>query len=138
MKLRLAAADRDDDDIDITPMIDCVFLLLLFFMLTSSFIEEASVLRIVLPRADDPVKVSRDDADFVSLAVDGQVFFGDEPLEHLEALAEKLAARAGDRRSRPVVIRCDARCEYRQFMQVKNVLKSAGVETLFEEVEVQP
>ena len=40
-------------------------------------------------------------------------------------------------RQRPVIIRCDARCEYQQFIQVKNVLKLAGIETIFEEVEVR-
>lgn len=42
MKLNLPATD-EDDEIDITPMIDCVFLLVLFFMVTSSFIDEAKM-----------------------------------------------------------------------------------------------
>lgn len=137
MKLRLAQVESEDDEIDITPMIDCVFLLLLFFMLTSSFIEEANVFKIMLPKAAQPSKVSRDKADFVSVTVEGKYFFGDEELEHLDVLLEKLKARDATK-DRPVVIRCDARCEYQQFMQVKNVLKLAGVETIFEEVEVKP
>lgn len=138
MKLRLAQVESEDDDIDITAMIDCVFLLLLFFMLTSSFIEEANVFKILLPKAAQPMKVARDKADFVSVTADGKFFYGDEELEHLDVLLDKLKAREAVAKDRPVVIRCDARCEYQQFMQVKNVLKLAGVETIFEEVEVKP
>lgn len=138
MKLRLPQAEPDDDEIDITPMLDCVFLLLLFFMLTSSFIEEVDVVKITLPKADHPSKVSRDWTVSVSIAADGKIFYQGKPLDHLDALLDKLKDRNARTKSRSVVLRCDARSEYQLYMQVKNVLKLAGVETIFEEVEVQP
>lgn len=141
MKLRIAPAEfEDSDDIDLTPMIDCIFLLVLFFMLTSTFIEEAKVYKIVLPKGDQPATVSREDVDTISLTVDGEIYFlggkKENRVESPEELLEKLKQRDESARSRPVVIRCDARCEYRQFMQIKNVLKLAGVEAIYEEVEV--
>ena len=51
-----------DDEIDITPMIDCVFLLLIFFIVTSKMEESASV---VLPPARHGVEVSQEDAIIV-------------------------------------------------------------------------
>jgi len=42
MRLDLPPLD-EDDEIDITPMIDCVFLLVLFFMVTSSFLDEPTM-----------------------------------------------------------------------------------------------
>lgn len=141
MKLRIEHTEPEEDDIDITPMIDCVFLLVLFFMVTSSFIEEAKVFKIVLPKADHPITVARDQADSISVTVDGEYFFrdasGEAKIDNLEVLVEKLRERGEAQKSRPVIIRCDARCEYRQFVEVKNALKLAGVETFFEEVEVQ-
>ena len=137
MRLRLRQVDQEDDEMIITSMVDILILLLMFFMLTSSFSEEVDVFKVVLPKANHPTKVSHDWADFVILTVDGKIRFQGKPLDHLDALLDKLNARDARTKKRPVVIRCDARCEYQQFMQVKNVLKMAGVETIFEEVEVQ-
>lgn len=49
----------DDDEIDITPMIDCVFLLLIFFIVTSKMEEQANV---NLPPANYGVAVSMNNA----------------------------------------------------------------------------
>jgi len=137
MKLRVASAEQGStDEIDITPLVDVIFLLVLFFMFTSSFIEEAKVFKIVLPKADEPLTVARDDADVVSLTVDGEYYFrGVKPEQEEIKDLPKLIERLGERpNSRPVIVRCYARCEYRDFVQVKNALKLAGVETIFEEV----
>ena len=44
--------EREQLDVNITPLIDVIFLLVLFFMFTSTFIEEAKVFQIELPKAD--------------------------------------------------------------------------------------
>lgn len=140
MNLRLAMPE-EDDEIDITPMIDCVFLLVLFFMVTSSFIEEAQAFKITLPRADESVTIARDKIDAVSVTLAGEYYFrdasGEQKLDSLEVLLQRLRQRRPEDKERPVLIRCDARCEYQQFVQVKNVLKLAGVAIIFEEVEVR-
>ncbi|MDP6357880.1 MAG: biopolymer transporter ExbD, partial [Planctomycetota bacterium] len=106
-----------------------------------TFIEESKVFKIVLPKADEPQTITRDDVDSISITVDGEYFFrtgaDDEQLPDLETLLDKLQQRPADQAQRPVIIRCDARCEYSQFMQVKNVLKLAGINTIYEEVEVR-
>lgn len=140
MNLKLTLPE-EDDDIDLTPLIDCIFLLVLFFMLTSSFIEEAKAYKIVLPRADKATTVDRAGADAISVTVDGRYFYrdakGEEQVENLEVLLNRLQSRPTQTPPRPIILRCDARCEYRQYMRVKNLLKLAGVETVFEEVEVR-
>ncbi len=140
MKLQMPQTE-DDDDIDLTPLIDCVFLLVLFFMVTSSFIDEAKAFKITLPHADSAITVARESADTISISATGKIHVRsgteEKEIEDLDELRRKLrpADRAGPQR--PVIIRCDARCEYQRFIQVKNVLKLAGVETVFEEVEVR-
>lgn len=140
LPIKVALPD-EEDDIDLTPMIDCVFLLVLFFMVTSSFIDEAKAFEVRLPTADTATTIPRDAADSISIGVDGKLALrlaaGEQEIEGPEALLEALRNRAEKDRSRPVIIRCDARCEYQQFVRVKNVLKLAGVQTIFEEVEVR-
>ncbi|MBM3997623.1 MAG: biopolymer transporter ExbD [Planctomycetes bacterium] len=140
MKLRLAE-QLEEDDIDITPMLDCIFLLVLFFMVTASFVEEAQAFKITLPRADQATRIAAGDADSISVTADGRYFLrqrsGDpKPLTNLEEFLTKLKEDKGVGQ-RPFILRADAKCEYQQIMQVKNVLKLAGVETIFEEVEVR-
>ena len=127
--------------IEIMPLIDVIFLLVLFFMFTSTFIEEAKVFQIVLPKADQPTVINRDDADSVGLTIDGKIYFRgtageEEEVDNLQILIAKLKERDESGQKRPVIIRCDARCEYQEFVKVKNALKLAGVETIFEEVEI--
>lgn len=140
MKMHIAMPE-EDDEIDITPMIDCVFLLVLFFMVTSSFIEEAKAFKITLPRADAATTIANKDVDAVSITVDGRFFLRQGPgepaqVKNLEELLGKLKDRGKEGQPRPFVLRGDARCEYQQIIQVKNALKLAGIETIFEEVEV--
>ncbi|MDA1017939.1 MAG: biopolymer transporter ExbD [Planctomycetota bacterium] len=137
MRIRLNLTE-EDDELDITPMIDVIFLLVLFFMVTSTFIEEAKVYKMILPRADSPTTVAREDADSISLTVDGQLYFRqgtgkEDEIADLSVLVERLQNAEPPR---PVIIRCDERCEYRQYVEIKNALRQAGVETVFEEVEV--
>src|SRR3989338_5910514 len=60
---------------DMTPLIDVVFQLLLFFMLSSSFILQPGI-RISLPRAETS-KVSYDKMDIITLARNHRIFFND-------------------------------------------------------------
>ena len=57
MRLRLLRQEAQEG-IDLTSMIDVVFLLVIFFMVTTTFIEEAKVYKINLPRAERPTTVS--------------------------------------------------------------------------------
>ena len=138
MKLRIASAETEEDTLDITPLIDVIFLLVLFFMFTSTFIEEAKVFQVELPRADHAELIERSDMDAISISADGRLAWGEEELEGVEELLARLEKEKNEKqdwdRARPVIIRCDRKCEYMKFVQVKNALVTAGVETIFEEV----
>lgn len=137
MKLRFHA--EDESDIDLTPMIDVVFLLVIFFMVTTTFIEEAKVYKIQLPVGKSPQTISRDKTVTLSLTSQGQIFLRGKKEEELKDLALvvsniKEVMREADASS--VILRCDAHIEYERYLQAKNALRLAGVDMIFEEVEV--
>jgi biopolymer transport protein ExbD len=136
MKMRLIETEGDDDEIDITPMIDCVFLLVLFFMVTWSLAEDAQLTEMKLAQAEVTRKIPRDQIDVLSITEDGKFHFAGKPLANLEELVNQLKAQ-GSERAKPVAIRCDARCPYQFFVQAKNAVRLAGIETIFEEIEVK-
>lgn len=141
MKLNIPAPD-EDDEIDMTPMIDCVFLLVLFFMVTSSFIEEAQGFKVTLPHAAKAVTINRENTDCIHVSQDGRYIYQaagskEEEIADLRVLLKKLEKLDPEKKKKPFIIRCDHRCEYQMFVQAKNVLIRAGIETIFEEVEVR-
>ena len=135
MKLRMVEPEGDDDEIDITPMIDCVFLLVLFFMVTWSLAEDAQLTEMKLAQAEATKKIPRDQIDVLSITEEGKFYLAGQPLGNLEELIQQLKNQ-GDR-AKPIVIRCDARCPYQHFVQAKNAVRVAGVDTIFEEIEVK-
>jgi biopolymer transport protein ExbD len=143
MKLKVTNIESKDD-IDLTSMIDVVFLLVIFFMVTSTFIEEAKVYKIELPRAEKPETVSRDNTHSLSITADGQIYLKiedkEDKIETLQTVIEKLKEyieKSPEKKLLPVILRVDAHCEYSVYVQAKNALRLAGAELIFEEMEVK-
>ncbi len=67
--------ESGDDRPDLTPMIDCVFLLLLFFIVTSTFSEQ-TLFDVVLPKAAAAVKADTAQSTTLTIAADGRMAVG--------------------------------------------------------------
>lgn len=119
--------------IDMTPMIDCVFQLLLFFMVASRFEEESKAsgegsLDATLPDAVAAMPmVMRPREMVVNINVDGQYYVAGEL--HTEAqLAERLErAGANNPGNQPVVIRGDERSHWKYIARVMSLCNKAGI-----------
>ena len=66
--MNLRPERRDDVELNITPLIDVVFLLLIFFMVSTTF-ERESEINITLPEASEEYTEAKPDA--IEIAVDG-------------------------------------------------------------------
>lgn len=107
--------------LDMTPMIDIVFQLLIFFMLTSSFLTPA--LKLTLPKS-----VSRDAAQqerlVISIEKQGGIYVNTQkvPLEQLKIYLEEKLGNS----PQPVHLRGDAEMPYKLFVQVMDLARQAG------------
>lgn len=96
---------------NLTPMIDVVFLLLVFFLVATTFATDEVELDLDLPRSqsgrtgDDSLPLVINVRDDGSITVDGRPFGA-------EALRQRLRAAAAANRERTVVIRGDTRVQY--------------------------
>lgn len=80
---------EDEPQIDLTPLIDCLFMLIIFFVLTMSF--SRPVLEIILPQAEHAEKHSKRQEIVLSVKADGSLWLGDD-VTTLEGLSATLDA----------------------------------------------
>ncbi len=124
--MELEREKRLDIHFEIAPLIDVVFLLLIFFMLTSSFIMEPGI-KISLPEASTAQPYEEDIRVFVTR--DNKIYLGDKRIE-LEDLKGRLIERLGEDRKRTVILKADEGIRYGLAVKVIDIIREAGAENL--------
>lgn len=122
----------DDAKIQITPMIDMTFLLLVFFMVTSKITKEQKKLEIKLPVAKT-AKLPDDlsGRDIVNIDAGGQLYAGDKAVD-LQELRRYLKQRLIDYPPLKISVRADAKTPARRIKEVMKAAAEAGaVEVVF-------
>lgn len=127
--MNLRPKRRDAPEINLAPLIDVVFLLLIFFMATTTF-KEGNRLGIELPRAEgDPAALAEHER--VTLGIDrhGAFVIDGRPLaDHRpRGLRRALLAAVGDERDRPLLIKADARTPHQAVMTAMEVAGQLGL-----------
>lgn len=109
--------------IDLTPLIDMVFILLIFFLVTSSFIRESAI-QVERPKAATAAEADRAGA-IITLTTDGQIWLNDAltDVHFLRSALERLRLGSGD----PVVILADTATPTGQLVRVMDQIRLAGV-----------
>lgn len=118
--------ERDEVSLDMTPLIDVVFLLLIFFMLTASF-TQAQRLKVDLPQAEQGESTQDQNKDWVieidaqgQYALNGEALAADDLTVRLLALPERTEDTV-------VLIRADARTEHQAVVRALDAARAAGL-----------
>lgn len=121
--MRFGSGERRKALINVTSLIDVVFLLLLFFVVTSTFLERPG-LDLSLPAAS-PTEVARRDEVTVELDADGATWLDGARMEpaDLEAAIERALASAGTER---VVLEADERVPHGRVVEAMDAARRAG------------
>lgn len=109
-----------------TPLIDIIFILIVFFLVATTFYSEERDLKVTLPEGDQGDAISREARRLVINVRTGGVVVVDNALVDDEELAARLQA-VGDRPEVSVEIRGDAGARHGRIMQVMNLCRKAGV-----------
>lgn len=125
--MNLSPQRSEDPDVNLTPMIDVVFLLLLFFMVSTSFIRESS-LKVDLPEATGKAMVEQEDPVDIVIKADGQFLVNDEalPIINRETLTTVLKRIVGDRDDPHIIISADANAEYQHIVTAMDTAQQLG------------
>jgi biopolymer transport protein ExbD len=131
MKLR-SRKSNDDPEINLIPLIDVALLLVIFFMLSSTFMQEGR-LKIELPQAS-MVPTGKQKSDPLVVAVTQAGSYRVNERELINASPDTLRAAilevAGADRSKSVTVRADARATHQSVISVLDVLGKLGFQRI--------
>ena len=121
MRRRRMEAAEDSGEINLTPMLDVVFIMLIFFIVTTSFVKESGV-EIQRPEASNAT-ARPDAAVMVAITAEGAVWVDGKPVD---------AHRVGDAVAdgQPVVIQADSRSQTGLLVETMDALRNAGVQDI--------
>lgn len=129
--MNLRPRQRQEPDVNLTPLIDVVFLLLIFFMVSTTFLKEADF-KIDLPESSqEPGAVEQRRLEVV-VDARGRYFVNGQALadSRLTTLRKALAEAAGDDRSLPFIIRADARTPHQAVVIAMDAAAQLGFDHL--------
>ena len=122
--MNLQPGSDDEPEVNLTPLIDVVFLLLIFFMVSTTF-EQQSRIKIDLPEATaEPTRMDDESLEIV-IDAQGRYFLGTEQVVNTthETLKSAISKVLGDRKTAPVTIRADANTPHQSVVTALDVTK---------------
>lgn len=124
MKLR-DVRTRKAPDLNIIPMIDIMFFLLVFFMLSTMYMIDLKTIPVKLPQAAT-ANTDTSTTFAVSLKADGSIYLGDVQTD-LQSLIMQASLEAKNNSNFAIVIRADKDIDYGKVIGVIDKLKAAGI-----------
>ena len=131
MDLRPGYKKEQDIEVNLTPLIDVVFLLLIFFMVSSTFDRHAK-LKVQLPQAGVQMQQKSDNPIVLSIDSKGKYYIDDRQVvnEQLETLKLALKKTVGERTDVTLLIRADGRTAHQSVVRAMDVASQLGLTKL--------
>lgn len=125
--MNLRPAPKEPADINLTPLIDVVFLLLIFFMVSTTFNRD-SELSIELPAASAEAREKRPDSIEVAIDAQGRYYVDGRQLLNTQSktLRQALKTAAGENTSPPIIISADAKTPHQAVVQIMDAARELG------------
>ncbi len=126
---RRSILDQDEDatEINLSPMIDCIFILLIFFIVTTVFVEEKG-LQVNKPDAAAASSQEENESVAFEITAENKVLFEKKEIGVAEVTGRVKAGMSGP--ETPVVIRAHEKADHGTFVQVWDAAKRGGAEIL--------
>lgn len=123
---RRSRVARRDTVLDLTPMVDVVFLLIIFFMVSTTFITLESGLPIDLPQASS-AQAQASDIPTVTVTSERAIFLGGNQVQEADLVAA-LRAQLEATGQGAVVLRADQTVPHGLAVRVMDLIKQAGAQ----------
>ena len=126
--MNLQPGGEDEPEVNLTPLIDVVFLLLIFFMVSTTF-EHQSRIQIELPEATASPEELEEESLEIVIDAQGRYFIGEEQVVNteLKTLKSAISKAVGDRGTVPVTIRADASTPHQAVITALDATNQLGL-----------
>jgi len=128
MAKKKSKSDGSINEINVTPMVDVMLVLLIIFMVITPMLSKG--VSVDLVRTRNPIamdEADKEDAVLVAVTRDGQAFLGTRRVSN-EELASQVTDQVSSRIDKTVYLKCDARSKYERVVEVVNLIRTAGVD----------
>jgi biopolymer transport protein ExbD len=117
--MQVQAENKPYDDINVTPMLDLAYVLLVIFIIMTT----ASVqgIKVNLPKASDTPSIAKPKTKAITIRDDGQVFLDAYPVT-MEELEQRLRALKASDPDLPVIVKGDSAVQYGKVVDVLDLL----------------
>ena len=115
-------------DINVTPMIDILLVLLIIFMVITPMLQNK--VQVDMAKVDNPTAMpdaDKEDAIVVAITRDGGVFLGQDKVAVSE-LGSRVRDKLADKPGKTIFVRADARAQFRAVEDAIDAVRTAGVE----------
>jgi len=117
-------------DINVTPMVDIMLVLLIIFMVVTPLLQKGVSVDLAKTRNPREMReADRDDAIVVAVTRDGKLFLSDKTIEQ-DALQEKIRDLLQAKVDKTVYIRSDRRAKFGKVVDVVDIVRTSGVDTV--------
>jgi len=119
---------REELELNLTPLIDVVFLLLIFFMVSTTFQKESEI-SLQLPKASDTAEEAKTDTLEVVINAAGRFYINDQELVKSDAESVQAALHkvTGGNRDMPLIIRADAQTPHQAVVTAMDAAGQMGM-----------
>ncbi len=125
--MKVESEEKVYDDINITPMLDVAYvLLLIFIIMTTATVQGISV---NLPKASSTPSLSKPKTKAISIAQDGTIYLDTYPVS-IQELETRLGQYKAATPDLPVVLKADAAIQYEKVIEVLDVVTRLEISQL--------
>jgi biopolymer transport protein ExbD len=125
--VKISTDRKEELDVNVTPLIDVVFLLLIFFMVSTTFQRESEI-EIVLPQATASKPLEDKFTLQVTIDAQGTYYVNGKRVVNtkLEALKKAMLETAGDHKEPPIILSADAQTPHQAVITVMDAARQLG------------
>ena len=130
MAMATAKSGHAVSDINVTPMVDIMLVLLIIFMVVTPMLQKTTP--VDMARAQNPREMAdadKEDAVVIAVTRDGKMYIGNTSVTP-EEITTKVKDMMADKVDRTVYIKSDARAKYGDVVKVVDNVRAVGVESL--------
>lgn len=124
MRLGRRQVKQDEVQVDLTPMLDIVFIMLIFFIVTSAFVRESGI-EVERPQASHVID-KKEAGVFVAITANNEIFLDKQRVD-VERLQSRLESVLLNTTSRSLVIQADDKALNGVVVKVMDAARGAGI-----------